>query len=52
MTSHEFLDAARTKERTRFVDGTAVTVDWTKKTVTITPDVESKRGGAVLPRNR
>ena len=40
MTNHEFLDAARTKERTTFSDGTTVTVDWTNKTVAISPDVE------------
>ena len=39
LTNHEFLDAARTKERTTFADGTTVTVDWTSKTVTISPEV-------------
>lgn len=41
MTSHEFLDAGRTQERTTFADGTTVTVDWTKKSVSIDPDVEA-----------
>lgn len=42
MTGHEFLDASRSKERTTFADGTTVTVDWTAKTVTISPDVEAE----------
>ena len=42
MTRHEFLDAARQKERTTFADGTTVTVDWTAKTVRIQPDVAAK----------
>jgi len=37
MTSHEFLDANRHKERTTFADGTTVTVDWDKSTVQINP---------------
>ena len=41
MTNHQFLDAARSKERTTFADGTIVTVDWTTKQVTISPDVEA-----------
>ena len=40
MTNHEFLDAARQKERTTFADGTTVTVDWQKNTVEIRPDVQ------------
>ena len=43
MTNHEFLDAARTKERTTFADGTTVTVDWTTKQVTISPDIEGAK---------
>ena len=39
MTGHEFLDAARTKERTTFADGTTVTVDWS------TGKAEVKEGG-------
>jgi hypothetical protein len=35
MTSHEFLDKARRKERTTFADGTTVTVDWDAKTAEI-----------------
>ena len=48
MTKHEFLDAARTKERTTFADGTTVTVDWSSKAVTITPDIQT--ADASLPR--
>jgi hypothetical protein len=47
LTRHEFLDAARTTERTTFADGTTVTVDWTAKSVTIRPDVQPE---ASLPR--
>jgi hypothetical protein len=43
LVNHEFLDAGRTKERTTFADGTTVTVDWTTKSVTISPDVEEGR---------
>jgi hypothetical protein len=39
MTKHEFLNAARTQERTTFADGTTVTVDWEAKKATIVPDV-------------
>jgi hypothetical protein len=39
MTNHEFLDKNRRKERTTFADGTAVTVDWDRGTVTIAPDL-------------
>lgn len=39
MVGHEFLDAARTKERTTFADGTTVTVDWNAGTATIAPDL-------------
>jgi hypothetical protein len=39
MTSHEFLDASRQKERTTFADGTTVTIDWANSTVEIKPDV-------------
>ena len=39
MTSHEFLDEGRMKERTTFADGTTVTVDWQSNTVVIRPDV-------------
>jgi len=37
MVNHEFLDGAHTKERTTFADGTTVTVDWTTKTVSVSP---------------
>jgi hypothetical protein len=37
MTDHEFLDAARRRERTTFADGTTVTVDWDAKSVEIDP---------------
>ena len=37
MTNHEFLDAKFTRERTTFADGTTVTVDWTAKTVEVSP---------------
>jgi len=39
MTNHEFLDAARARERTTFADGTTVTVDWRNNTVEIKPDL-------------
>ncbi len=39
MTSHQFLDPAHTRERTSFSDGTTVTVDWTKRSVEIKPDL-------------
>jgi hypothetical protein len=39
MTSHEFLDPARTRERTTFSDGTTVTVDWNARSVAINPDL-------------
>jgi hypothetical protein len=39
MTNHEFLEPSRQKERTTFADGTTVTVDWTKNTVEIKPDL-------------
>lgn len=42
MTSHEFLNEGRTKERTTFADGTTVTVDWQTNTVEIRPDVPSE----------
>jgi len=41
MTSHEFLDAARSRERSTYSDGTTVTVDWNAKSVDINPDVTS-----------
>jgi hypothetical protein len=40
MTSHEFLDSARNRERTTFSDGTTVTVDWTARSVEIKPDLD------------
>lgn len=40
MVNHEFLDERRRKERTRFADGTTVTVDWDTKTVEIRPDLK------------
>jgi hypothetical protein len=43
LTNHEFLDAARTKERTTFADGTTVTVDWKANTVAIAPEVAAAR---------
>ncbi|SPE34845.1 hypothetical protein SBA3_2180002 [Candidatus Sulfopaludibacter sp. SbA3] len=39
MTNHEFLDKSRRKERTTFVGGTTVTVDWDANTVVIAPPV-------------
>ncbi len=39
MTNHEFLDAARRRERTTFADGTTVTVNWQANSVEISPDV-------------
>jgi hypothetical protein len=39
MTNHEFLDQARTRERTTFADRTTVTVDWSNGSVEISPDV-------------
>lgn len=43
MTSHEFLGSAYRRERTTFADGTTVTVDWDKNTVTITPDIAAEQ---------
>jgi hypothetical protein len=43
MTNHEFLNKERTLERTTFADGTKVTVDWSTKTVDISPDVVFER---------
>ena len=37
MTDHAFLDENFTRERTTFADGTTVTVDWTAKTVAVSP---------------
>jgi hypothetical protein len=37
MTNHEFLDKNFRRERTTFSDGTTVTVDWDKNSVTIEP---------------
>src|SRR5438445_3301782 len=37
MTKHEFLDAARRRERTTFADGTTVTVDWDTHAVIVVP---------------
>ena len=39
MTTHEFLNAARTQERTTFADGTTVTVDWEAKTAAVSPEL-------------
>ncbi len=38
-TKHEFLNDARTQERTTFADGTTVTVDWERKTVAVAPEL-------------
>lgn len=40
MTNHEFLAVNYTKERTTFSDGTSVTVDWTAKTVHVSPELK------------
>ncbi|MGH3627562.1 MAG: DUF5696 domain-containing protein, partial [Sciscionella sp.] len=40
MTNHEFLDPARTRERTTFADGTTVTVDWNAGAAVIKPDLD------------
>ncbi|WP_018631047.1 DUF5696 domain-containing protein [Niabella aurantiaca] len=40
MTNHEFLNRELTKERTTFSDGTTITVDWDKKTTTISPEIK------------
>lgn len=42
MTHHEFLDKNYKKERTTFADGTIVTVDWDRNTVTISPDLPAQ----------
>jgi len=39
MTGHEFLDSKYRKERTKFADGTTVTVDWDSKAVEIRPEL-------------
>jgi uncharacterized protein DUF5696 len=40
MTKHEFLDKGRRKERTTFVDGTTVTVDWDNNTAEVRPELK------------
>lgn len=40
MTSHEFLDEDRTRERSTFADGTTVTVDWKADTAEINPPLD------------
>jgi hypothetical protein len=40
MTSHEFLDKNYRRERTKFADGTTVTVDWDRGSATISPDLK------------
>jgi hypothetical protein len=42
MVKHEFLDAARRRERTTFADGTTVTVDWRTKAIEIKPEVSAR----------
>jgi hypothetical protein len=39
MTDHEFLAPDHSRERTTFADGTTVTVDWTAKTVGVSPEL-------------
>ena len=39
MTNHEFLDAGFQRERATYADGTTVTVDWTAKTVQVSPEL-------------
>jgi len=39
MTSHEFLNPERTRERTTFADGTTGTVDWHANTVQVQPEL-------------
>ncbi len=48
MTSHEFLDPARRKERTTFADGTTVTVDWDTNSV----EIRNSQGQTILPATR
>ncbi|HAO78148.1 MAG TPA: hypothetical protein DCQ92_04050 [Verrucomicrobia subdivision 3 bacterium] len=40
MTNHEFLDAARKKERSTFADGTTVTVDGDENSVVVNPPLK------------
>jgi hypothetical protein len=40
MTDHQFLDKERRRERTKFADGTTVTVNWDAATAEIVPDVK------------
>ena len=40
MTNHEFLDAARKKERFTFADGTTVTVDGDENSVVVNPPLK------------
>jgi hypothetical protein len=42
MTNHEFLDKNYRRERTTFADGTTVTVDWDRKTATVSPDLQPR----------
>lgn len=39
MTNHEFLDATHQRERATYADGTTVTIDWDKKTVSVSPSL-------------
>lgn len=41
MTNHEFLDAARSRERATYADGTTVTIDRTAQTVDVEPGLAS-----------
>jgi len=40
MTKHEFLDTNYRKERTTFVDGTTVTVDWDANSYKVEPELK------------
>ena len=43
MTGHEFLDKNYRKERTRFADGTTVTVDWDAGTFAVSPELQASK---------
>jgi hypothetical protein len=40
MTNHEFLDKDFKRERATYSDGTTVTVDWSAKTVAVSPPLQ------------
>jgi hypothetical protein len=50
MVGHEFLDGGWRRQRTRFADGTRVTVDFEKETVEVEPELSAQEMEAALKR--